>query len=125
MKKLGVIVVLGLGLISTSMFAERDQYGDERAAYSTNRHDSLEYQIHHLQRMLSHVRWQIREYRANWRIRREVEDISREVNRVTWKFRHGDYNRFRLRRQVERLHDRLHAVEDTLHVRSRDYYRWD
>ena len=125
MKKLGVIVVLGLGLISTSMFAERDRYADERADYSSNRHESLEYQIRHLQRMLSHVRWQIREYRANWRIRRDVEDISREVNRVTWKFRHGDYNRFRLRREVERLHDRLHAVEDTLHVRSRDYYRWD
>jgi hypothetical protein len=75
--------------------------------------------------MLDHVRWEVRRYRADWRTRCEIEDISREVNRVNWKLRNGDYNRYRLRREVERLHDRLHAIEERLHVQSRDYYRWD
>jgi len=125
MKKLILLLVVSLGLASASAFGYEYQQEDRRVPYSSDRQEWLGRQINHLNRMLERVRGQVRQYRGDWRIRREVEEISSEVNHVNWRFRRGENNRFRLRREVERLHSRLHAIEDRLHVRSRDYYRWD
>ena len=75
--------------------------------------------------MLERVRWQLSRYHANWQVRRDVQDISRQVDRVNWKFRKGNYSGRNLRYEVDRLRDRLHNVEQRLQVRSRDFYRWD
>jgi hypothetical protein len=75
--------------------------------------------------MVDKVRWQARQYHADWRVRRDLQSISREVDRLTHRFHSGDYDRRRLRSEVDRLHDRLHAIEDRMHVRSHDIYRWD
>jgi hypothetical protein len=127
MKKLILLFALSLGLGSASAIAHEFPEDNHPVAYPPDRQEWLARHVDHLQRMVDHVRWQLRQYRtrADWGTRREVEDISHDVNRVRAKFRTGDYNRARLRSQVERLHDRLHAVEERLQVRSRDYYRWD
>jgi hypothetical protein len=103
-----------------------DRRGDDRRSeYSHDRRDGLEPYVRHLNRMLEHVRWEVRRYHSDWRIRREVEQISSETDRINRRFRSGDYNGWRLRREVERLHERLHAIEQRLQVSSRDFYRWD
>jgi hypothetical protein len=47
------------------------------------------------------------------------------AGRVNWRYNHGDFNRYRLHREVERIHAELHNVEVRLHVHTRDYYRWN
>jgi len=124
--KTGILVIaLALALSGTAAFAQQSDRDYHRVAYSTSRRDSLERQVNHVNRMLEHVRWQVRHYRADWRIRRNVQQISNEVDRLNHRFRGGDYDRRRLRSDVDRLHDRLHGIEQQLHVRSHDYYRWD
>jgi len=61
---------------------------------------------------------------GDWRLRREVERISGEVNRVNWRYRH-EFDSWRLRRQIDSLRYELHQIEVRLHVRGGDYYRWD
>ena len=130
MKKLIILTVAATGVLSGAAAIAQDYHRDYRndyrvAYYSRDRHDGLERQVNHLNRMLDHVRSQLRRYHGDWRVRRDVQQISREVDRVTHRYRSGDYNSGRLRHEVERLHARLHAIEQRLQVRSRDYYRWN
>lgn len=124
MKKLTLLIVLGLACGSASAFAYDTQSTYERVAYSYDTSHGLEWSIRHVNRMLEHVRWQVRHYRADWRIRRDVERVAGEVSRLNWRFRQGDYNRYRLRSEADRIHDELHDIEVRLHLRSSDYYRW-
>jgi hypothetical protein len=80
--------------------------------------------IDHLNRMLAHVRWELSRYRGDWRLRREVDRISGDVNRVNARYRRG-YDTWRLRREVDSLREQLHQIEVRLRVRGGDYYRWD
>ena len=126
MKKLGLIIALGLGFASASAFAyerQSNQYED-RGASTTERGDRLDWQVNHMNRMLAHVRWELSRYRGDWRLRREVERISGEVSRVNWRYRRG-YETWRLRREVDSLRSELHQIEVRLHARGGDYYRWD
>jgi hypothetical protein len=66
----------------------------------------------------------VNRYRGDWRLRREVERISVEVNRVNWWYRR-DYDTWRLRREIDSLRYQLHQIEVRLHARDGDYYRWD
>ena len=126
MKKLILLTVLSLTISGASAFGyDYRPSNNYRVAYVDPRRSSLERHVDHINRMLTHVRWQVRHYRADWRVRRDVQTISREIDRVNYRFRHGDYNSWRLRREVDRLHDRLHAIEQRMHVRSRDFYRWN
>lgn len=126
MKKLILTAVLGVVVSGVGTgYAYEPQSDVRRVAYTEHRRDSLDRQIQHLNRMLSHVRGHLRRYRADSRVRREVEQISREVAQVNHRFDRGGFNRWRLRSEVDRLHDRLHAIETRLHFRSRDVYRWD
>ena len=125
MKRLILTIALTSAVTAAPALAQgyRDDY--RPAAYVAERGYSLERHINHLNRMVSHVRWQLRRYHAGWQTRREFEAISREVDRVNWRYRHSSAHRWGLRRDVDRLHDRLHAIEQRLHVRSHDFYRWD
>ena len=123
MKKLILIIVLELGLGGTSAFAYDYRY-DNRAAYVSPGRSGLDWRINRLNRMLSHVRWELSRYRGDWRLRREVDRISSEVNRLNWRYRHGS-DSWRLRREVDSLRAELHQIEVRLHVRGGDYYRWD
>ena len=126
MKKLILSIALIIAVSGATGYAYESQSEVRRVAHTEHGRDSLDRQIHHLNRMLSQVRGHLRRYRADWRVRREVEDISRDVADVNRRFqRGGGFNRWRLRREVDRLHDRLHAIEGRLHFRSRDIYRWD
>jgi hypothetical protein len=116
-------MVLWLSLGSVSAFAYETRY-DNRAAYVSPERNGLEGRIDRLNRMLSHVRWELSRYRGDWQLRREVERISGEVNRVNWRYRHG-FDSWRLRRHVDGLRAELHQVEVRLHARGGDFYHWD
>ena len=125
MRKLILTIALGVTLIGTTAFAYESRYDYQRVAYySPDRRVSLDRQVDHLKRMLNHVRWQMRHYRTDWRTRRDVQSIAREVDRLNHRFQSGEFDRSRMRAEIDRLHDRLHGVEQRLQVRSRDYYRW-
>ena len=126
MKKLILVIVLGLSLGSASAFAYDSRYDnrDSRAEYVSPGRDGLQRRIDRLNRMLQHVHWELSHYRGDWRLRREVERISVEVNRVNWRYRHG-FDSSRLRGHVDSLRAELHQIEVRLHVRGGDYYRWD
>jgi hypothetical protein len=123
MKKLILVIALGLSLGSASAFAYDSRY-DNRASYVSPGQNGLEWRIDRLNRMLSHVRWELSRYRGDWRLRREVDRISGDVNRVNWRYRRG-FDSWRLRREVDSLRNELHQIEMRLHVRGGDYYRWD
>jgi hypothetical protein len=123
MKKLILVIALGLSLGSVSALAYDSRY-DNRPADVSHGRDGLDSRIDRLNRMLSHVRWELSRYRGDWQLRREVERISVEVNRVNWRYRHG-FDSWRLRRHVDSLRAELHQIEVRLHVRGGDFYRWD
>ena len=124
MNKLTLIVALGLTLISSAAFGYDSRYGNHYAYVSPGQNSGLDSRIERLNRMLSHVRWEVSRYRGDWRLRREVERISGEVNRVNLRYHRG-YETWRLRREVDSLRSELHQIEVRLHVRGGDYYRWD
>lgn len=123
MKKLLLIVVLGVSLGSVSAFGYDYRYENHTAYVSPGR-NGLDWRINRLNRMLTHVRWELSRYRGDWRLRREVDRISSDVNRVNWRYRRG-YDSWRLRREIDSLRHELHQIEVRLHVRGGDYYRWD
>jgi len=121
MKKLVLVITLALGIVGASAFAA-DYRDDNRMAYSSDRRGGpLEYQINRMNRMLNHVRGEVRRYRGDWRLRRQVDVIDR----INWRYRHNQFDRYRLRREVESVRHRLRSIEVQLHVRSGDFFRWD
>ena len=122
MKKLILIIALGLGLGSVSAFAH--EYDDQRSDYRPVRHNEAASQINHINRMLAHVRSQMGRYGADWRTRREVRHISGEVNHVNWEYQTGRFGWYHLRGEIEHIHNELHNVELRLRFRPNDYYRW-
>jgi hypothetical protein len=125
MKKLILMIAVAVGIAAGTAVASDYRSDDRHIAYVADRGGSLDRHINHLNRMVDHVRWELRRYHAGRETRREFEAITREVNRVNYRYRRSAFSRFGLRHEVERLHDRLHAIEERLRVRSRDYYRWD
>lgn len=123
MKRLTLLVGFGVALITASAFAY-DGRSENHSAYVTVGRAGIERRVDRLNRMLSHVRWELSRYRGDWRQRREVNRIAADVNRVNWRYRHG-YDSWRLRREVDNLRAELHNIELRLHVRNGDYYRWD
>src|SRR4029077_11526364 len=109
MKKLILVVALGLSLGTASAFAY-DYRHDTRVAYVSPGRNGVDSRVERLNRMLSHVRWEMSRYRGDWRLRREVDRISSEVNRVNWRYRRGS-DSWRLRREVDSLRAELHQIE--------------
>jgi len=123
MKRLILITALGVSLIGGSAFAYDYRHENHTGYVAFGRRD-LDSRIDRLNRMLSHVRWELSRYRGDWHVRREVDRISVQVNRVNWRYRHG-YDTWRLRREIDSLRYELHQIEVRLHVRYGDYYRRD
>jgi hypothetical protein len=123
MKKLTLLIALALGLGSVSAFAYDYRYQNHTGYVAFNR-GGLDSRVERLNRMLSHVRWELSRYRGNWRLRREVDRISADVSRVNWRYRHG-YETWHLRREIDSLRYELRRIEERLHSHSGDYYRWD
>ena len=125
MKKLTLLLTLALSLISASAFAyDYGYHHDTRTAYVTPGRNGLDVRVERLNRMLTHVRWELSRSRGDWRLRREVERISADVSRLNSRYRRG-YDNSRVRREVDSLREQLHQIEVRLHVRGGDYYRWD
>lgn len=123
MKKLALIIALGLSLGSVSAFAYDYRY-DNRVAYISPGRNGLDWRVDRLNRMLAPIRWEISRYRGDWRLRREVDRISGDVRRVDWRYRHG-FDSWRLRPEIDSLRSELHQIEVRLHNHYGDYYRWD
>jgi hypothetical protein len=121
MKKLALIFTFALALASTCAFAYDRDGGRDRDSY---RGDRLEWRIHHLHRMLDRVRADVSSYRGDWRLRREVDRVADDVNRIDWRFRHNRQT-WRLRAEIDGARDRLHQIELRLHLRRGEWYRWD
>jgi hypothetical protein len=121
MKKLTLLIALALGLGSVSAFAY-DYRQENHTGYVAFGRGGLDWRVERLNRMLSHVRWELSRYRGSWRLRREVDRVSANVSRVNWRYRHG-YDNGRLRNEIESLRAELRNIEVRLH--SREYYRWD
>jgi hypothetical protein len=86
----------------------------------------LQRQVEHLNRMLDHVRGEMRAYGANRRIRYRYDHIQEEAYRLNAMFRRGVqyYDRSRIRGQIEHMRGELHQLEMDLHVRANGYYQW-
>ncbi len=127
MKKLAFLAVVGLAVMAAPTFAHENEYGDDQRSHyvRTYHRDDISREINHVNRMLEHVRWQLRRYNASWRTRAEVRHISGEIAHVNWEYNHGDYRSWHIRRELEHIYAELHNVELQLRVRSSDYYRWD
>lgn len=123
MKKLALIIALGLSLGSASAFAY-DYRDDNHLAYVSPGRNGLDWRVDRLNQMLAHVRWEVSRYRGDWRLRREVDRISGDVRRVDWRYRHG-FDSWRLRREIDSLRSELHQIEVRLHNHYGDYYHWD
>jgi hypothetical protein len=113
MKKLTLLIALTLGFGGVSAFAY-DYHRDNQTGYVAFNRGGLESRVERLNRMLSHVRWEVSRYRGDWRLRREVDRISSNVSRVNWRLRHG-YDSYRLRNEVDSLRAELRRVEERLH----------
>lgn len=124
MNKLTLVIALGLTLLTGSAFAYDSRYENRYAYVSPGRNSGLDWRLDRLNQMLSHVRWELSRYRGDWRLRREVERISGDVSRVNARYRRG-YDNGRVRREIDSLRYELRRIEERLHVRSADYYRWD
>jgi hypothetical protein len=123
MKKFGLIITLVLGITGASAMAA--EHREDIRIGERHGGGRLENQIGRMNRMLSHVQWEVRKYGAGWRTRREVASISNEVSRINWRYRHNAFDHWPLLRQVERVRAELRNIEVRLHVRSRDFFRWD
>jgi hypothetical protein len=135
MNKLGlaILVMCGISAVSAPAFAYDNEYRDnrdnqdnreERGNYSQARWGGIESDVNHLNRMVGQVRWQLTRYRPDWGIRRDFARIRHDVDRVNGQFRQRNYDRRRLRGEIQRIHAELHQLEERMHVRSSDYYRW-
>ena len=113
-----------------------DPRGDDRRNYDRRNYDRqkdwdaiprLRRQVDHLNRMLDHVRAEMRAYGANRRIWSQYEHIRAEAWQLNNDFRRGVqfYDRRRLRAQIEHMHAELHGIEEQLHVRADRYYQWN
>jgi hypothetical protein len=86
-------------------------------------HHGLDSDVNQLNRMLGHVRWQLRNYKKGPQFRDRFEHIARDVDKLNAEFRKGDYKPRKLRDEIYRLRRELHQIEIDLHVKKADLYR--
>ena len=85
---------------------------------------NLQGQVNHLNRMVGHVRWQFTRYHSDKAMQHEYWEIRHEIDQLNARFKKGGYDRGTMRRDIERLHGRLHDLEVRLQVKKNDYYHW-
>jgi hypothetical protein len=125
MKRIASVLLIGVSLSAASAPAfAYDNRDDRRPAYAWFGSHSIQWEVNHLNRMVGQVRWELGRYHASRATLRYFSDIRRDVDRVNAKYRQGNYDKGQMRREIERLHNRLHEVEVRLHARANDYYSW-
>lgn len=122
MKKLLILLVIGVSLGGTVAFGQEYRRGMDYGHVSSER-GRLGSDIERLNQKLNRIRWRMRRNGANWRLRREVSRLADQVNRIHWRYHHGSYDRHYLYREVERLRAELDNIEARLGGRSQEYYR--
>ena len=125
MKKIALIIALGLGLIAPVFAHEQETDGSRESNYSSIRHDRLNSEINHINRMLSHVRGEADRYGAGRHIRRQLTRAAVDIDHINRRARGPFLDRMHVRREIERVHGLLHHIEQELHVRANDFYRWN
>jgi hypothetical protein len=85
---------------------------------------NLQGQVNHLNRMVGHVRWQFTRYHSDKAMQHEYWQIRHEIDQLNVRFKKGGYDHSTMRRDIERLHGRLHDLEVRLRVKKNDYYHW-
>ena len=126
MRKLLLLLLIGTAMSVGSIPVQAHESGVDHHGL-TNAWLSwggLDKEINHLNRMVGQVRWQVKRYHGDPSIRRDFEQVRRDVDRVNGIHGRGDYDRRELRREIEQLHGRLHDLEVRLRVRQSDYYHW-
>ncbi len=83
----------------------------------------LDSDMNQLNRMLGHVRWQLRNYKKGPQFRERFQRVAREVDKLNTQFRSTDYKPRELRAEIYRLRGDLHQIELDLHVKKADLYR--
>lgn len=86
----------------------------------------LQRDVDHLNQMMDSVRGKMSAYGANRRVRFQFEHLRAEARQLNNQFRRGDqyYNRSRLRAEIGHMHEELHQIEQNLHFRPEDIFRW-
>lgn len=124
MKKLSLIIALGLAFVGAPAWAADNRHGNS-LAYVTQ-HNRLESQINRASRLLGKVRWELRKTSGHLHVKREVARLSRELDRVKWQYRNRSSNHYRLSREIERIRRELDRIHDRLDNRGRDEHPgWD
>jgi hypothetical protein len=125
MKRLLVLFLIGSGAIAVALPLHAQEHRDAGGiTYALFGWHGIEEHLNHLNRMVGHVRWQMGRYRADGAIRRDFDQIRREVNGVNERYRESGHQRRELLRQIEDLHARLHQLEVRMRVRDKDCYNW-
>lgn len=112
------------------VYEDRDPRFDDRRIFERRKDPDpigrINREVQHLNRMIEHVRGEMRSYGANRRIWYRYEHIRDEAYRLNSMFRRGVqyYDRSRIRAQIAHMHAELHQIELDLHVRAEGYYRW-
>ena len=109
-----------------TVYERGPRFDDRRDFDREDRGGRLEREVNHLNRMIDHVRAEMRTYRADRRTRYQYEHIRDEAYRLNSMLRRGAqyYDRRRVRAQIEHMHNELHQIEEQLHVRRNGYYQW-
>lgn len=102
------------------------RFEDRRVFEHEDRGSRLDREVRHLNRMLAHVRAEMRASGANRRLWYQYQHIQNEAYRLNRMFRRGVqyYDRRRVRAQIEHMHDELHQIELQLRLRANRYYQW-
>ena len=125
MKKSVLIIVLGLGLGLASAPAFAYDYGQNNRFGYVSRSNRLDYRFGQVDRQLDRIRSQLRRSGADFRLRRDVNNLSREFDRVKWQFRAGTADQYRISRELERIRYELDRIQGRLSSRGDDYDRWN
>jgi chromosome segregation ATPase len=125
-KSIVTVALIGMALIGSGPigFAHDPSEESPNRNWHQRDHSDLRSEIDHLNRMITHVRRELRKYGANRHIRREFSRIVGQANHLNDELRGGYARRRHIHAEVERLHAELHHIEEELHVRTEEYYRW-
>jgi hypothetical protein len=119
-----IVLIAGAAFVAAgSVFAYNYENDDPPEYIQVLWGPRLDSDVNQLNRMLGHVRWQLRNYKKGPQFRDPFQRIAREVDKVNAEFRKGDYKPRKLRDEIYRLRRELHQIEIDLHVKKADLYR--
>src|SRR4051794_25492881 len=73
--------------------------------------------VNRLNRMVGHVRFEFSRYRSSRALQQEYWHVRHEVDALNARHKQGNYDRGKMRADIERLHVRLHDIELKLNAK--------